>query len=100
MKIRVAAARAASPRRGASAVEFALVAIIFLMFFFGILEVSRLLFVRNMMDNAAREGARFAVVTSGFSSTSQVQTYTDNYMIGMGAGNLVGYNPTTNITVF
>jgi Flp pilus assembly protein TadG len=100
MKVFATDTRKPAPRRGAAAVEFAVVAVVFLMFFFGILEVSRILFVRCMMDNAAREGARFAVVTSSYSSTSQIQTYTDNYLVGMGAGNLVGYTATNNVSVF
>lgn len=52
------------PRRqgGATIVEFALVLLIFLAFFLGILDFSRMLYVWNAANEAARSAARFAVV--------------------------------------
>jgi hypothetical protein len=52
------------PRRGATTVEVAFVAIIFLLFLFGIFEYGRFIFFQQLMINAAREGARYAVVNS------------------------------------
>lgn len=49
-------------QRGATVVEFALVLLIFLMFLLGILDFSRMLFTWNAANEAARAGARFAVV--------------------------------------
>lgn len=49
-------------RKGSAIVEMAAVSIIFFMFLFGILEYCRFLFVRQVIDNATREGARYAVV--------------------------------------
>jgi hypothetical protein len=43
-------------------VETAAVASLGLLFLFGIFEYGRLLMVRQLLDNAAREGARYAVV--------------------------------------
>jgi Flp pilus assembly protein TadG len=67
---------------------------------FGILEYARFLFVVQLMDNAAREGARYAVVSTTAVSTSDVQTYVDQYLAGQGASQLVGYSPSTSITVY
>jgi Flp pilus assembly protein TadG len=47
--------------RGQSTVEFALVATIFFTMIFGIIEGGRLLFTYHQINNAAREGARYAV---------------------------------------
>jgi len=48
----------ASRRRGAAAVEMALVAPLLVLLFFGIVEFGSIFYVRNMMVHAAREGAR------------------------------------------
>lgn len=49
-------------QRGAAAVEFALVAIVFFMLLIGIVEMGRVLFTWNAAAEAARYGARVAVV--------------------------------------
>ncbi len=55
-------------RRGTTTVEVAVVVVIFLMFLFGILEYCRLIYVRQVVENAAREGARYAIVNTYVSS--------------------------------
>lgn len=47
---------------GAAAVEFALIAIVFFMLLFGIIEFGRVLFTWNSAVEATRYGARVAVV--------------------------------------
>ncbi len=47
---------------GATAVEFALVLLVFLMFLLGILDFSRMLYTWNAATEATRYGARYAVV--------------------------------------
>ena len=54
--------RGAARRRGATAVETALVIGLLFLVVFGIYEYSRLLMVQNLAEHAAREGAREAVV--------------------------------------
>ena len=49
-------------RRGAVAVEFAVVAPVLLAILFGMVELSRIFEVQNLLDTAAREGARFAAM--------------------------------------
>lgn len=49
-------------RTGAAAVEFALVAPLFLIFLFGTIEMGRLALARNVLANASREAARFAII--------------------------------------
>ena len=50
------------PRRGATIVEAALVLPIVLLFLFGVIEYGRYLLVLQVSTNAARDGARWAVV--------------------------------------
>lgn len=47
---------------GATAVEFALVLLIFLTFLLGVVDLSRMLFTWNAAGEATRAGARYAVV--------------------------------------
>src|SRR3954447_26895299 len=48
--------------RGQSAVEFALVSLVFLALTFGALDLGRGVFVRAMLSNAARESSRYASI--------------------------------------
>lgn len=57
-------------RRGSVAVEMALVLPLFLLLAFGLFEYGRFLLVRNIIDHAAREGARFAVVRAANQDTT------------------------------
>lgn len=54
--------RKSCQRCGAAAVEFALVAPVFMIFLFGTIEMGRLALARNVLANASREAARYAVV--------------------------------------
>ena len=63
--------RPTTRRRAATLVEFAFVAIIALLFMFGIFEYARFVFLLQVTENAAREGARFAVVRTGDGTTKQ-----------------------------
>jgi len=48
--------------RGTSMAEFAIVALFFFMLIFGIIEFGRLLYTINALTDAARRGARYAVI--------------------------------------
>ena len=49
-------------KRGAALVEFAMVMPILMMFFYGMIELSRVLLLQHTADTASYEGARFAIV--------------------------------------
>lgn len=51
-------------RRGAAAVEFALIAPLMLLFTFGMIETCRMILVKSAAVQATREGARMAVLPS------------------------------------
>ena len=87
-------------RRAASIVEFAFVAPVMLLLLMGVFEYGRFLFTLQMVNNAAREGARYAAVNITTDNTAGVQTYVDNYLAGQGASQYVGYSKTSNITVY
>ena len=48
--------------KGTSMAEFAVVALVFFMIIFGIIEFGRLLYTHNALTDAARRGARYAVL--------------------------------------
>jgi Flp pilus assembly protein TadG len=74
--------RTRSTRRGVAAVEFALVAPIFVALVFGIIEFGRMLTVQEILVNAAREGARAATLPG--ETDAQVTTVVSNYLTAAG----------------
>lgn len=63
------AARNRRLARGQALVEFALVAPLFFVLLFGIIEAGRFIFYYEMLNNATREGARYAIVNGANSLT-------------------------------
>ncbi len=63
-----------NPRYGATAVEFALVFPVFILMFFGIVEIGRGFMVKGLLDNVARKGCRIAILQGKANSdvTSEV----------------------------
>jgi Flp pilus assembly protein TadG len=78
--------RKLSLRRGAVAVETAAVMIAMSSLIFGVFEFSRLFMDWNLLNNAAREGCRYAVVNNTNSTISaDVQTTVTKFMAGQTA---------------
>jgi Flp pilus assembly protein TadG len=79
-------------RRGASAVEFALVAPVLFLFIFGMIEFGRLVMVQQILTNAGREGARLAGLDGV--TTADVTTAVNNYLTNTSiSGATVTVNP-------
>ena len=66
-------------RRGAAAVEFAVVAPLFFLLIFGMIEFGRMVMVQQVITNASREGARVAVLDGA--TTAEVTSAVDGYMV-------------------
>ncbi len=66
---------------------------------FGIFEYGRFVMTRQLLENAAREGARYAVVHTNDSTVAGIQNQVDA-KLGIGSKQIVSYNKTTNISVF
>ena len=79
-------------RRGAAAVEFAIVAPLFFLLVFGMIEFGRMVMVQQILTNASREGARKAVLDG--STTTDV---TDTVITHMGDAQIT--IDTSNITI-
>ena len=48
--------------RGTTMAEFAIISVVFFMIIFGIIEFGRLFYIHNALTDAARRGARYAVL--------------------------------------
>jgi Flp pilus assembly protein TadG len=90
-------------RRAALTVEFAVCFPVLLMFLLAIFEYGRFLMTRQLLDNAAREGARLASANPGFNfnpstmtstqhtlTTLDIQTTVVNYLAGQPLNNASG----------
>ena len=81
-------------QEGASLVEFSVIAPLFVVLLFGLVEFGMAIYDKGVLTNASREGARFGVVYSNPRKTStdirnQVQTYLTN----------AGFTDTASINV-
>ncbi len=80
-------------RRGAAAVEFAVVAPVFLLLVFGMIEYGRMVMVQQVITNASREGARVGVLDG--SSNQDVLDIVDQYLTsGSISGATITVTPT------
>ncbi len=79
-------------RLGAAAVEFAIVAPIFFLMIFGMVEFGRMVMVQQIITNASREGARMAVLDGA--TTSEVATSIGTYLSNASISNAT---PTVTI---
>ena len=82
-------------RRGAVIVEMALVLPIFLMLVFGIIEFGRGFMVGQLVTNAAREGARRAILDD--STNADITSYIQTFM--QTSANVATGDTTVTITV-
>ncbi|QDS97300.1 TadE family protein [Adhaeretor mobilis] len=77
-------------RLGAVAVEFAVVAPVLLAIAVGLIELSRVYNAQNLLQTAAREGARFAsmdrvgMLTGGETANSKIANDVKNYLASAG----------------
>lgn len=71
--------------RGVVAAEFALLLPVFLMILFGIIEFGMMMYGREIVTNAAREGARAGIVQGPPKRTGgEITSIANNYLTGTG----------------
>jgi len=72
-------------RHGAVIVEAAMVLPILMLLMFGIFEYGRFMLIRNVIDHAAREGARHAVVrvAGNQTQTEEIIDFVEQKLVGM-----------------
>jgi Flp pilus assembly protein TadG len=94
--------RSETPRRGAAAVEMAVLAPFLILMVIGVWEIGRLIQLQQIMNNAARDGARLAsqsmiINTTGSYTqitTANVQDDIRQYLLAAGISNLTGLQIT------
>src|SRR5574341_650477 len=83
-------------QKGTSAVEFALVLPLLMIIVFGIIEFSFILYNKQIITNASREGARCGIVAPRGSVTdTDIEAVVNNYI----SNHLVSFGPGTATTV-
>jgi Flp pilus assembly protein TadG len=86
--------------QGTTTVESAIILLAFFLFVFGTFEAGRFMNVRQVLTNAAREGARFAVTpltgTNTLPTTSAIQDRVNEYLA---SANITGATTTVNPAV-
>jgi Flp pilus assembly protein TadG len=86
-------------RQGAAAVEFAIVAPLFFLMVFGMIEFGRAIMVQQVLTNASREGARVAVLDSPTPTATVVRNTVTTYLHNAGiSGTTVTINPAEPTT--
>src|SRR5262245_21699770 len=75
-------------RSGATLVETAVVVSIALIFMFAIFEYGRYVMFRQIVENAAREGVRQAVVNTSSQTTTDIEATVTRFLAGQQLSNL------------
>jgi Flp pilus assembly protein TadG len=95
VKLEKTCRRCRRQRQGAAVVEFAIIAPLFFMLVFGMIEFGRAIMVKQILTNASREGARVAVLDSTTPTASQVTNLVTTYLSNAGiSGATVTMDPT------
>lgn len=84
-------------QRGAAAVEFALVSILFFTLLFGIIEFARFMYLLNTVQEITRKAAREAVVTD-FTSAQQLDALQRAAIFQAGSSGTVGLPAGAEVT--
>jgi Flp pilus assembly protein TadG len=95
--MRIAKRSQGNVERGVTTVEGAIVLVVFFMLLLGVIEVGNFLSMRQVLTNAAREGARFAVLplqggTNTLPNDTEIIAKVDSYLA---AGHVTGATTTT-----
>lgn len=87
-------------RQGAAVVEFAIVAPVFFLLILGMIEIGRAVMVEQILTNAAREGARTAVLDGAIASDvkTKVVDYLKSGGISAATTDMVSLTPTDPAT--
>jgi Flp pilus assembly protein TadG len=85
-------------RWGAAAIETAFVMIPVMLFFLGVFQYGRLLMDWNVLNNAAREGCRYALVNNTASTISTDVTNVVTARMGKEIGNFTNFTVTVSGT--
>ena len=81
-------------QKGVAAIEFAIVLPLLMMIVFGIIEFGLLMYDKQVITNASREGARIGI-SDAVVSDAEIEAVVDNYVLN----NLITFgSPTSPVT--
>jgi Flp pilus assembly protein TadG len=83
--------------RGQAMVEFAFVLPVFILLTIGLIELGRGVFTYNMLSNAAREGSRAGITSSGTIGTMCTQAIQQVHVPGVSTGNCPGSGTSSTV---
>lgn len=83
-------------QRGAAAIEFAIVGPLLFTLLLGIVEMGRMFYVRESLEYATEQAARYYMVTPAAAQSAVTQALQNAMAGGMGPGISVAYNDTTS----
>lgn len=75
--------RAARDSSASVAVEFALLLPVYIAVIFGIIEFGRMIWIRNTLEFAAEQAARYGAVRSASATAATIETYARSQMLGI-----------------
>ena len=84
--------------RGAAVVEFAIVATLFILIVFGVIELGILMYDKHVLTNASREGARVGILmrvprVSDNDIQDIIKGYAEEHMVGFGPSSTLDFGP-------
>lgn len=85
-------------QRGVAAVEFALVAMVFFIVFFGVVELTRAMYICNILQEVTRRAAALAATTD-FSNSTAIQQVREKAVFRESPGFLVFADPVSDAHV-
>ena len=85
--------RRRAPQRGQALAEFAIILVVLMLLLLGIVDLSRAVYIRSVVANAAREGARYAVVQPRDAAQDAIASATTSVVVDKSLAGSVAVSP-------
>jgi len=85
--------RRRAPQHGQALAEFAIILVVLMLLLLGIVDLSRAVYVRSVVANAAREGARYAIVQPRTLSQDAIASATTSVVVDKSVAGSVAVSP-------
>ena len=85
--------RRRAPQRGQALAEFAIILVVLMLLLLGIVDLSRAVYIRSVVANAAREGARYAIVQPTTLSQDAIASATTSVVVDKSLAGSVAVSP-------
>jgi len=85
--------RSCAPQHGQALAEFAIILVVLMLLLLGIVDLSRAVYIRSVVANAAREGARYAVVQPRDAAQDAIASATTSVVVDKSVAGSVAVSP-------